>query len=63
MVAANMMLHLVPPDLRVRPVGGVRGPSATTGPHTGVALGLVGLIGLAFINAQAFIYSQMRPAA
>ena len=28
--------------------------------HTGLALGLVGLLGVAFINAQAFIYSQMK---
>ena len=27
--------------------------------HTGLALGLVGLLGLAFINAQAYIWSQM----
>jgi cytochrome c oxidase subunit 3 len=29
-------------------------------PHTGLALGLVGLLGLAVINAQAFAYSQMN---
>lgn len=27
--------------------------------HTGLALGLVGLLGLAFINAQAYIWQQM----
>lgn len=27
--------------------------------HTGLALGLVALLGLAYVNAQAFIYSQM----
>lgn len=27
--------------------------------HTGLALGVVGLMGIAFINAQAFAYSQM----
>lgn len=27
-------------------------------PHTGTALGLTGVIGLMFINAQAYIYSQ-----
>ena len=29
-------------------------------PHVGLALGLVGLIGLAVINAQAYIYNQME---
>jgi len=28
--------------------------------HTALALGLVGLMGLAFINAQAYIYAQMK---
>lgn len=28
-------------------------------PHTGVALGLTGLMGLAVINAQAYIYAQI----
>jgi heme/copper-type cytochrome/quinol oxidase subunit 3 len=27
--------------------------------HTGLALGLVGVVGVAIINAQAFVYSQM----
>jgi heme/copper-type cytochrome/quinol oxidase subunit 3 len=31
-------------------------------PHTGVALGLVALLGLALINGQAFAYSQMGVA-
>lgn len=32
--------------------------------HTGLALGLTGLMGLAFINAQAYIYTQVNlPAA
>lgn len=30
--------------------------------HTGVALGLVGLLGLAVINGQAYVYSQMQLA-
>lgn len=29
-------------------------------PHAGVALGLVALLGLAFINAQAYIYAVMK---
>ncbi len=29
-------------------------------PHTGVALALVGAVGLMFINAQAYIWSQMN---
>ena len=29
-------------------------------PHTALALGLVGMMGLAFVNAQAYIYSQMK---
>ena len=32
-------------------------------PHTGLALGLTGLMGLAFINAQAFIYVQIKKPA
>jgi heme/copper-type cytochrome/quinol oxidase subunit 3 len=33
-------------------------------PHTGAALGLVGLLGIAFINAQANIYARIKmPAA
>lgn len=28
--------------------------------HTAMALGLVGLIGLAFVNAQAYIYARMK---
>lgn len=27
--------------------------------HTGLALGVVALLGIAFVNAQAFVYSQM----
>jgi len=29
-------------------------------PHTGLALGLVALIGIAYVNAQAYIYAQME---
>jgi heme/copper-type cytochrome/quinol oxidase subunit 3 len=32
-------------------------------PHTALALGLVGLLGLAFVNAQAFIYATMKVPA
>ncbi|MFP5486967.1 MAG: cytochrome c oxidase subunit 3 [Acidimicrobiia bacterium] len=28
--------------------------------HTGLALGVVGVLGIAFVNAQAFVYSQME---
>ena len=28
--------------------------------HTGLALGVVGILAIAFINAQAFVYSQME---
>ena len=28
--------------------------------HTGLALGVVAVLGIAFINAQAFVYSQMQ---
>lgn len=28
--------------------------------HTGLALGVVGVLGIAFINGQAFVYSQME---
>lgn len=34
---------------------GTRGDRA----HTGLALGVVGVLAIAFINAQAFVYSQM----
>ncbi len=29
-------------------------------PHTGVALGLTALLGLAVVNSQAYVYSQMK---
>jgi len=32
-------------------------------PHTGLALGLTGLMGILFINAQAYIYSQAKMPA
>jgi len=32
-------------------------------PHTGLALGLTGALGIMFINAQAYIYTQMKLAA
>ena len=40
----------------------VRRPAAATGPTPALALGLVGLMALAVINAQAYIYNQMEPA-
>lgn len=35
---------------------GVRGDRS----HTALALGVVGVLGVAFVNAQAFVYSQMQ---
>jgi len=32
-------------------------------PHTGLALGLTGLVGILFVNAQAYIYSQAKMPA
>ena len=56
MVAANVML------ISLLPIGvfaqwAVYSAKRDDKPHTGLALLLTGLIGLAFINAQAFIYA------
>lgn len=56
MVAANIML------ISLLPIGvfaqwAVYSAKRDDKPHTGLALLLTGLIGLAFINAQAFIYA------
>ena len=32
-------------------------------PHTGLALGLTGIVGILFVNAQAYIYSQAKMPA
>lgn len=59
MVAANIML------LALIPIGvfaqwAVYAAKRDDKQHTGVALALVGVLGLMFINAQAYIYSQMK---
>lgn len=56
MVAANVML------ITVLPIGifaqwAVYSAKRDDKPHTALALGLTGLMGLAFINAQAFIFA------
>lgn len=56
MVAANVML------ITLLPIGifaqwAVYSAKRDDKPHTALALGLTGLIGLAFINAQAFIFA------
>lgn len=56
MVAANvMLLTLVPTGIFAQ--WAVYAAARGDKPHTGLALGLTGLMGLAFINAQAFIYA------
>ncbi len=62
-VAANVMLLALIP-LCVFAQWAVYSAKRDDKPHTGLALGLTGLIGIAQINAQAYIYSQMKvPAA
>lgn len=62
-VAANVMLIALVP-LCVFAQWAVYSAKRDDKPHTGLALGLTGLIGIALINAQAYIYSQMKvPAA
>lgn len=62
-VAANVMLIALIP-LCVFAQWAVYSAKRDDKPHTGLALGLTGLIGIALINAQAYIYSQMKvPAA
>jgi cytochrome c oxidase subunit 3 len=59
MVPANtMLLALVP--ICIFAQWAVYSARREDKPHTGLALGLTGLIGLAFINAQAFIWNQMH---
>jgi heme/copper-type cytochrome/quinol oxidase subunit 3 len=58
MVAANVMvLALIP--ICVFAQWAVYAAKRDDKPHTGLALLLTGLIGLAFINAQAFIYATI----
>jgi cytochrome c oxidase subunit 3 len=56
MVAANVMLIALLP-LCIFAQWAVYSAKRDDKPHTGLALGLTGLMGLAFINAQAFIYA------
>jgi cytochrome c oxidase subunit 3 len=59
MVPANtMLLALVP--ICIFAQWAVYSAKRDDKPHTGLALGLTGLIGIAFINAQAFIWNQMK---
>lgn len=59
MVAANVMLLTLIP-ICVFAQWAVYSAKRSDRPHTAMALGLVGLLGIAFINAQAYIYSQMK---
>jgi cytochrome c oxidase subunit 3 len=59
MVAANtMLLSLIP--ICIFAQWAVYSAKREDKPHTALALGLSALIGLAFINAQAFIYGTMK---
>ena len=62
MVPANIMLIAFIP-ICVFAQWAVYSAKREDRPHTGLALGLTGVIGLMFINAQAYIYSQMNLAA
>jgi heme/copper-type cytochrome/quinol oxidase subunit 3 len=58
MVAANVMLLALIP-ICVFAQWAVYAAKRDDKPHTALALGLTGLIGIAFINAQAFIYATI----
>ena len=59
MVPANiMLLSLIPTGVFAQ--WAVYSAKRDDKQHTGVALALVGMMGLLFINAQAYIYSQMK---
>ncbi len=59
MVPANiMLLSLIPTGVFAQ--WAVYSAKRDDKQHTGVALALVGVMGLLFINAQAYIYSQMK---
>ena len=62
MVAANVMLLTFIP-ICVFAQWAVYSAKRGDKPHTGLALALVGVLGLMFINAQAYIYSQMNMPA
>ncbi len=62
LVAANVMLIAFIP-ICVFAQWAVYSAKRGDSPHTGLALGLTGLMGLLFINAQAYIYSQTNMPA
>ena len=59
LVAANVMLIAFIP-ICVFAQWAVYSAKRGDSPHTGLALGLTGLMGILFINAQAYIYSQAK---
>ena len=62
LVAANIMLIAFLP-ICVFAQWAVYSAKRGDSPHTGLALGLTGLMGILFINAQAYIYSQAKMPA
>lgn len=62
MVPANVMLLVFIP-ICVFAQWAVYAAKREDKPHTGVALGLVGVLGLAYINAQANIYARLKMPA
>ncbi|HQZ36587.1 MAG TPA: cytochrome c oxidase subunit 3 [Ilumatobacteraceae bacterium] len=62
LVAANIMLIAFIP-ICVFAQWAVYSAKRGDSPHAGLALGLTGLMGLLFINAQAYIYSQAKMPA
>ena len=61
-VASNVMLLAFIP-ICVFAQWAVYSAKRNDSPHTGLALALTGLLGIMFINAQAYIYTQMKLAA
>jgi len=59
MVPANVMLLALIP-ICIFAQWAVYSAKRDDKPHTGVALGLTGLLGIALVNAQAFIYETMK---
>jgi cytochrome c oxidase subunit 3 len=59
MVPANVMLLALIP-ICVFAQWAVYSAKRDDKPHTALALGLVALLGLAFVNAQAFIYATLK---